>query len=327
MIAETVMPSVDVVLCTFNGAAFLAAQLRSLRDQTRPVDRVIVSDDGSTDATADVLRAFEGNLPLELARNETQLGVTANFESALRRARGDLIFLCDQDDVWHKQKVELLLAEAERHPDAMLLHSDARIVDASGADTGRRLFGELHLSSREWSFLGRSEPLPVLLRRNIVTGATSAIRRKLLDYALPIAEEYWHDEWLALIAAAMGPIYRISEPLIDYRIHGSNQAGLRLATPAAQLRAMSSRRGSYHAIKARKLDRLLQRLRGLNGRVSQDCMSLVEACHQHWQERATMPRRRFDRLPVVWQQLQSGSYRRFSSGWRSVVRDLAESLT
>jgi glycosyltransferase involved in cell wall biosynthesis len=134
------MPSVEVVLCTFNGDAFLAAQLRSLSEQTYAIDRVIVSDDGSTDGTADVLRAFEEHLPLEVARNENKLWVSANFEVALRRARGEVNFLCDQDDVWHTHKVERMLAEAQCHPDAMLLHSDARIVDEGRADTGRRLF-------------------------------------------------------------------------------------------------------------------------------------------------------------------------------------------
>ncbi len=325
----TLPPSlVSVVLCTYDGAAYVGQMIESLRAQTHPPEEIIVCDDGSNDETFEIVRtglsAYPGRITAQ--RNPANLGVRQNFEQAMRLARGEFVFLCDQDDIWHAHKVERMLAEAARNPDALLLHSDARIVDDSDAFVGHTLLGDLRLSFSERAHLDREDLLSVLLRRNIVTGAATAVRRELLEYALPIPEGFWHDEWLALIASAIGRVVCINDTLMDYRIHSNNQLGLRGVTASARLSAMTSRRGEYHSTRQRKLEVLLERLRVLGRRVPADRRRLVEACSSHWQIRAGLPRRRFARLGLALREAKGGGYRRFSSGWRSVLRDLVEPL-
>jgi glycosyltransferase involved in cell wall biosynthesis len=317
-----------VVLCTYDGETFVADQAASLLAQTRPLDEIVVSDDASTDASParvrEALAGFGGNLRLHV--NPVTLGVVRNFEHALRLAQGDLCFLCDQDDVWRADKVRQMVAAFERKPEILLLHSDARIIDESGRRTGATLFRELRIRARDLAACDAGDALSVLLRRNIVTGATVAVRRELLEIALPIQEGYWHDEWLALIAAAVGSIGRIDEPLIDYRIHRGNQAGVRGVMPALRLRAALSARGTFHTDRARKLDALLERLRRLGARVPLERLRLVEACRDHWSVRANLPRRRIGRVPLILAEWRGERYRRFSNGWRGAVRDLLEPL-
>lgn len=319
---------VSVVLCTFNGEAFVREQLASVLAQTRPVDEIVVSDDASVDACLgrvhESLAGFRGDLRIDV--NAAPLGVARNFEKALQLIHGDVCFLCDQDDVWRADKIQRMVAAFEREPELMLLHSDARIIDEAGTRTGATLFRALRIHPRDLAAYDAGDALSVLLRRNIVTGATVAVRRELLDHALPIPDGYWHDEWLALIAAAVGSIRRIDEPLIDYRIHGRNQAGLREVMPSARIRAAVSGRGGFHAERARKLDALLERLGCLGSLLPAAQRDLVEACRDHWHLRANLPPRRARRARAVLDEWRSGRYRQFSNGWRAILRDLVEPL-
>lgn len=320
---------VSAVLCTFNGAAFVGPQLASVLAQSRGIDEIVVSDDASADGCIDRVRAllkgFVGDVQIQV--NAATLGVTRNFERAMRLATGDICFLCDQDDVWRADKVQRMVAAFEREPGLVLLHSDARIIVTAGKPTGERLLRALRVGRRDLASYDSGQALRVLLRRNIVTGATVAFRRRLLEWALPVPDDYWHDEWLALIAAALGAIKRIPEPLIDYRIHPDNQAGLRAVTPAATIGAALSGRGDFHAARTRKLDVLLERLRSLGSRVPSAQLRTVETCRDHWRVRANLPRRRTERIGLILAELRSGRYRHFSNGWRGALRDLIEPLS
>ncbi len=97
---------------------FVADQLRSIAAQTRPVDEVVVCDDGSTDGTVDAVAAFAAAspVPVRVVRNARQLGVTKNFEQAVGLCTGDVVLLCDQDDVWHPDKVAVLLDRLAGRP-------------------------------------------------------------------------------------------------------------------------------------------------------------------------------------------------------------------
>lgn len=97
---------VSVAMASYNGAKYLQAQLQSLVEQERQPDELVVSDDASTDTTRDLLCAFAGAAPFRVAlyRNAAQGGYGKNFARALSLCGGDLVFLCDQDDVWFPEK-------------------------------------------------------------------------------------------------------------------------------------------------------------------------------------------------------------------------------
>jgi len=101
---------VSVAMCTYNGQRFLHQQLQSLLDQTVRPDELVVCDDGSSDDSLMVVEAFAVSAPffVRVIRNSQNLGYIRNFEQAISRCTGDLVFLCDQDDVWDRRKIETL---------------------------------------------------------------------------------------------------------------------------------------------------------------------------------------------------------------------------
>src|SRR4051812_21315110 len=127
----------SIALCTWNGARFLQAQLDSYLAQRRRPDELVVCDDGSSDATMQILTQFAQHspFPVRISRNPQRLGVVANFEKAIGLCQGDVIVLSDQDDVWNPDKLEQIAAHLARS-DAAAVFSDVNVVDANLAPLG-----------------------------------------------------------------------------------------------------------------------------------------------------------------------------------------------
>src|SRR3977135_1401293 len=98
--------SASAALCTFNGARFLEPQVTSLFAQERTLDQIVAVDDASTDASFSLLESLAARspVPMQVYRHPSQLGHVRNFERAISLTRGDVIFLCDQDDAWYPEK-------------------------------------------------------------------------------------------------------------------------------------------------------------------------------------------------------------------------------
>jgi len=144
-----------------------------------------------------------------------------------------------------------------------LLHSDARLVDARLGDLGCSLFDALELGPDELQRVHEGCGFDVLLRRSIVTGATAAFRRDLLAFAVPFGDGWIHDEWLAIMASAIGKIDVVERKLIDYRQHDANQLGMRRRTLDVKVREIGLSRAELLRNDARRLESLLERLRQL----------------------------------------------------------------
>ncbi|QNE35083.1 glycosyltransferase [Leifsonia shinshuensis] len=319
-------PRISAVLCTHNGAAHLESQLRSILAQTRPVDELVISDDASTDGTRALLEAFAAQAPEGLdvlvEFREQALGVTANFEAAMARATGEVIVLCDQDDVWEPGKVEAFGA-ALGGSGLRLVFTDARLIDDSGSVLPGTLFGNLRVSAAERGAIASGRALDVLLRRNIVTGATAALRAELLAASTPFPASWVHDEWLAVTAAVLGAVELGPEPLTRYRLHGANQIGAPKLTRSTALSRFTQPRGPRNA-------RLLERARALAERFEVDVAVPVQVRHalaeklQHEIVRSDYPGSRVRRLLPILAEALRGRYRRYGLGVRDMVRDLVQ---
>lgn len=320
-------PPVSVALCCYNGAQYVRSQIESIMAQSRPVGEIVVCDDCSTDGTPDIVSSLsQGSaVPLTLYRNPRQLGISRNFEGAISLTRGDIIFLSDQDDLWYPDKVRDMMREFERREDLLLLHSDARLVDAQGEPLGLTLFEGLEITRWERMQLHSGGAFGALVRRNLVTGATAAFRRKLFEIARPIPNEWVHDEWLGLFAAASGSVDFLEYPLIDYRQHGNNQIGVPLLSWREKLLRILHARGDFHQKLERRAQTLFDRLQEL-GNLSPVRREWVRDKLLHAHVRGHLPSSRLARLPIVFQELGTGRYHRCSTGWRSVVRDMIEPI-
>ncbi|NUU04759.1 glycosyltransferase [Leifsonia sp. C5G2] len=317
---------VSVALCTHNGARYLADQLHSIAQQSRPVDELLVSDDDSTDTTVDLVEDFAersaDRANVSVTVNRPALGVTKNFESVLARATGDVVLLSDQDDVWDPDKARVLAARLDPAR-AQLVFTDATIVDGAGVSADETLFGNLRVSEAELAAVESGRAAETLLRRNIVTGATAGMTRRLIELALPIPESWVHDEWLAVSAAFLGDVLVDRRALTSYRLHGANEIGAtRLGARAALGRLTESRSG--------RNARLLERARALAERygdhpaVRPDLREAVRAKLAHEEVRSAYPASRLRRVRPVLAQLRSGSYARFGLGAQDVLRDLVQ---
>jgi glycosyltransferase involved in cell wall biosynthesis len=319
--------STSVVLCTFNGARFLAAQWNSLLAQTRPPDEIVVRDDASTDATPALLeslrqRAEAHAIRVQLSINPGNLGYVANFEAALRAATGDVVCLCDQDDVWHPDKLATQVALFERRPELLLTCSDARRVDAAGADLGRSLFEVLRITRAELRAIHRGDGFDVLLRRSLATGATIAMRCELLTAALPFPDGWVHDEWLAVVAAALGGFDCIEAPLIDYRQHAGNEIGMPARGLAARWRDLVCSRAGLFEVLISRDDALARRLFALGAWVPDRCQAQLADKRRYLQIRRGLRGSAWARLPVILRTAIRGQYQRYGSGWHMALRDL-----
>lgn len=309
---------VSVAMCTFNGSRYVGMQIDSILGQSVPVDELVVSDDGSTDGTIEIVRQkFRGLKSPQLVILEGgRLGITKNFERALSACSGDLLFLCDQDDIWLPGKVEKLLAFMERNPDTPLAFSDAHLVDADARDLGVSQFEMVRLSKRLIKNISGDSPFATLLRRSVVTGATVVLRRDLLAFARPFVDGWLHDEWLAICAAAKGKLGIIAEPLVLYRQHASNHCGMRRSSVKSKVLAAAncniSAQGSV------RLERLIDRLGDSQPVLHQHLLRALEFERGRGGLGRAMPKR----LIGVLRLSLSGGYFRYSDGFRSLVKDL-----
>ena len=312
----------SVVVATYNGERFLEEQLRSIVGQTRSPDEVIVTDDGSTDRTVEIAEAvLAGARPMILVGR--QGGVVPNIERGLAHATGDVIALADQDDVWRPDKLDLLTGVLGRRPELQLVHSDARLVTADGSDLGERLLDSVSVGSGMRREIHRGDAFDVLLRRNVVTGATVMLRRELIERALPVPDGWLHDEWLAMVAAATGRLDLVEEPLIDYRQHEGNVVGARELRLGGKVGRVLEPRSERNARLLRRAEALVERLPAMPD-VSEERIRLVEAKLGHEQRRSALADSRLRRIPGVVRGIARDDYRRFGRGAADAIRDLVQ---
>lgn len=203
-------------MATFNGAAYVGQQIESILSQLGVDDEIVLVDDHSSDSTMEIVAAFADSR-IKVYRNEKNLGVARTFEKALGLASGELIWLADQDDIWHPQKVSSMVGVFARRPEVTLVLTDARIVDQTGCVMLESFF------QRRGSF---SAGIVHNLLKNKYLGCVMAFRSSLLDKALPFpADIPQHDMWLGLVNACYGQTAFIDRPLVDYRMHGGNASG------------------------------------------------------------------------------------------------------
>lgn len=197
-------------MATYNGARYLREQVDSILAQLSPADELIVSDDGSTDLTMEILAGYRDSR-IRICCNKGRRGVVGNFENALRQARGNYIFLSDQDDVWLPGKVSRCVEALESFD---LVVTDCIVVDNELQEIESSFF-KIHRSGRGfWKNLVR----------NTYLGACVCFKSSLLDIVLPIPANLpvYHEGWIASLADITGRVYFLESPCIFYRRHGDN---------------------------------------------------------------------------------------------------------
>lgn len=327
--SRPIVLSVGIALCTYNGARHLAEQFASILGQDRLPDEIVISDDGSTDGTVPLIeellqRAAERGITVRYLGDGVRRGVTANFALAIASCSSDVIVLSDQDDVWHADRLSRALASFERDPGLLLRHENARLVDERGRALGRTLFDALAVPPGDTRRINDGDGFAAYLRRNIATGATMSFRRELYSLAAPLPDEWVHDEWLAIVAAALGRVEVTGECLVDYRQHGTNVIGVPAGTLRYRMARMLDTSQARNAALAARCLVLVDRL-GASDTVSEEVRAAARAKAQFESERAALPAARIGRVLGVLRAGRGGRYRRFASQGRlDMLRDVLQ---
>lgn len=217
---------ISVAMATYNGAQYITEQLDSICNQSRKVDEMILVDDCSSDSTVELIENYmQGHLEcnIKLYKNESNLGYKKNFYKALSLCVGDIVLLCDQDDVWMDNKVETLCHVLEEHLDAAVVSSAFVQIDGEGNVGEQKTAYQRKMAHNELVCV----PLEDLIFHNISQGCAMAVTREIKDSFLKyFTEEIPHDWVMNIIAAMEKKCYYLNEPLFYYRIHDKNTIGL-----------------------------------------------------------------------------------------------------
>jgi hypothetical protein len=320
---------VAVAMATFNGARFIEHQLRSIFDQTRLPDDIVVSDDGSTDDTLAIARSFRAEAKAKgisfsvKARRGTP-GVSANFAHAVRSTTAELVALADQDDVWLPEKLESLARIVESDDSLLMVHSDAELVDESGQPLGMGVLESLRMTGGEKHQLVTGHGIRALVRRNLVTGSTSMIRRTLIDRAGTVPEGWLHDEWWALVAAESGGLVLDPKVFQSYRQHGANQVGATQSGFARLMERFSEPQSVFRERHRIRHEGLRTHLASATWSGSPEARKLVEGRLHHYAWQATLPAPRLARLAPVVGELIRGGYATYRRGVFDAIRDVCQ---
>jgi hypothetical protein len=331
--------SVSVALCTYQGAPWLPDFLGSLQAQRRLPDELVVQDDGSTDDTLAILESFARTAPfaVRVEVNERRLGSTSNFERALERTTGDFVALADQDDIWYPEKLERLVGVLLEDPILTLTFSDADLLDPSGRPLGRRLWGQRGI--RHVLVTRQIVPGARFAQRALTTGCTMVGRRRAIEAALPFPDSLndpvapmRHDRWLSLVAAAVGTVRSMPEPLLGFRVHPDQQTGVLTTTELAKrllAAAVAATRNpppearAAHLARARQIDAAAERADRFGDFDEADDLRGVAAHHR---TRADLGRTVPARVRTVWRELRLHRYDPSVLGTAAAAADLVRAL-
>ena len=199
----------SVCLATYNGEKYIKEQVGSILMQLGLDDEVIVSDDGSQDNTVGIVSSFKDKR-IVLLHNQGKHGFVGNFENALYHAKGEIVILADQDDIWKPNKVEVIREQLQQYD--LVVH-DAEMIDGDGNSLGKTYYSIMHHKKDFISNLWRTRWL----------GCCMAFRREVLEVCLPFPPHIVaHDYWIGMLGMLKFRYCFIDDILICYRRHGNN---------------------------------------------------------------------------------------------------------
>jgi glycosyltransferase involved in cell wall biosynthesis len=219
---------ISVALCTYNGEKYLEEQLDSILNQSVSVDEIVICDDRSNDGTHGIIQQYCSKYPniIKFHINEVNLKSVKNFEKAISLCCNEIIFLSDQDDIWHFQKVEHLKTYFENHPKIDVVATNGFCIDESSKIHEKYAVWDVpqFLTERGVAF---NYHKIICYVSNIATGASMAFRKSICDEILPfpIMKDFHHDEWIAILASKRDAFVMLPEKYFYYRIHESQQVG------------------------------------------------------------------------------------------------------
>ena len=205
---------ISVVMATYNGEKYIEEQIKSILVNLKERDELIISDDGSIDKTKKIIKKLQKDDKRIKLVEGPRKGVKKNFEKAISLAKGEYIFLSDQDDIWEDNKVEVILKAFFENPETTLIVHDAIVFDNDSQNIIYESFFKYRKSGRG---------VIKNIYKNTYIGCCMAFSKKIKEYILPIPNNIeMHDQWIGIINDVKFKTKFIEQKLIKYRRHNDN---------------------------------------------------------------------------------------------------------
>ena len=232
---------VSVVMATYNGEAFIAAQIDSVLSQSYDAVELIICDDGSSDKTLEIVELYKNEHPcITLYQNSENLGFVKNFEKGICLSKGQYIALCDQDDIWECDKLKIQMDALVKEELAsslipVMVHSNLCMVDVQN-----RMQHDSYFKFKKYT-LKETKDLGHIVGPSGVMGNTILFNQALKEKILPFPDcLLFHDQWIALVNEVCGKRVTLDQPLVRYRIHSKNTSNTKKSLSFDSLGTFSS---------------------------------------------------------------------------------------
>lgn len=207
---------ISVAMATYNGEKYIKEQLESILCQLNDNDEIIISDDGSTDNTIDIINSFEDKRIKVFSGPKN--GVKKNFENAITNCKGKYIFLSDQDDIWMNNKIKVILKLLNEKKYSCVVH-DCVVFNSDDEKIINNSFYKLKNSGKG---------IIKNIIKNTYIGCCMAFDRNILNKILPIPNNIeMHDQWIGIISEKCGKVHFCKNKLIKYRRHSDNVSNMK----------------------------------------------------------------------------------------------------
>ena len=217
----------SVAMATYNGEKYILEQLESIRNQSVKIDEVIICDDCSNDDTADIITSFIKLNALtnwKLVINESNKGFVDNFIDCFKLTTGNIVFFSDQDDIWDRRKVELLVDIFKKNANAKAVSCGMKLINKNG-----EIFKTIESRYKEGNGILKEISFPEQVRDNRSCGCTLAVKNEFFKELIPLIYKYSvsHDLIVGLVASIFEGYYILGQPLVYRRLHDNNTSNVK----------------------------------------------------------------------------------------------------
>ncbi len=224
------MTSVSVAICTYNGEKHLKEQIESILNQTLPANEIVICDDCSTDTTREILTQYALQYPhlITVVYNSENLGYVKNFEKALSLCTKDIIFLCDQDDIWMEDKIERIINHYLDKPETDIICHNVLLFGE--AVSKKMTYWELEGFDPGKYITNKDLLRKLIFEGNVFPGMSMSVKKTFLEKNLPLKKinpQIIHDYELLLLALNKETFEINHQVLSKYRIHKGQKIGFK----------------------------------------------------------------------------------------------------
>lgn len=215
-------PLVSILMAVYKpNKTWLIEQLDSLNKQSyENLELYIYDDCPESKVDEDIFKKYITNFKYKIVRGTVNKGSNIAFESLTKIAEGKYFVYCDQDDIWEKEKIEILVNTIEKE-ESVLVYSDMSVID----EKSNFKYSTLLEAKPRIKYIYGDKCYKKLFFKNCISGCCMLVKSEIAKSSVPFSKTMVHDQWIATVAGAYGKISFINRPLVKYRIHSNNQTG------------------------------------------------------------------------------------------------------